>query len=108
VITDQFGGGSRLSRLEFPAYSATLDLGSLAAGEFLQFEYRVEARVTGRGAGNLGIAAINDPFFFTGIPTGPGLLAGFATAPPASVPEPSPFMLLIAGGIMVCLRLRSQ
>jgi hypothetical protein len=106
VTTSTNGVLYRTVHMGFPAFGGTVDLGSLDPGESLKFSYDMEAVVTGTMARNVGIASINDPFFFDTDPVSPGpaisIIAGEPT--PNATPEPATFWLI--GGALVGLGLR--
>ncbi len=105
TFTDTTAAGLRTTHLEFAPFAGVLDLGVLTQGQTLAFGYHLSARVdlsvpNGLLAGNLGIASINDPFFFDSDPVTPGIPVVFEFVP-ASVPEPSTLVLVSGGGLAV-------
>ena len=93
----------RTLHMEFGPFLGVVDLGELSVGQSLEFNYTMQAGVFGTGASNVGIASINDPFFFSTDPVTQGAPVLFETAPAdASAPEPG--SLVLAGlGLMVTL-----
>ncbi len=106
TFTDTIMGDFRTTRLEFPSFVGTLDLGILFAGQSLVFDYRLDTFVDitvpdGALVGHVGIASINDPFFFDGDPVTPGIPVIFEFVS-ASVPEPSTLALMGITGMAFC------
>ena len=89
----------RTVHMEFGLFEGDLDLGSLSVGQSMEFSYTMQARVTGTGAANVGIASINDPFFFDTDPVTAGAPITVPNAIVGSVPEPG--SLGLVGGALV-------
>ena len=108
VLTDDYdqSGFFRTANLAFPGYEGTVDLGVLSVGQFMRFNYRMEARAVGFASANIGIASINDPFFLDSDPVVQGAPVFITTAAANDVPEPSAFALLAAGLALLVLRVR--
>jgi hypothetical protein len=107
VVTDTYSqpGFFRTANMEFPGYAGTVDLGSMSVGQILRFTYRLEARALGYASANVGIAAINDPFFLSSDPVLPGApIAVTSSANGDDVPEPGTFALLASGLVALTLR----
>jgi hypothetical protein len=98
-------GFLRTVNLDFPSFTGTLDLGTLGAGpgEIMEVTYRMEARALGSAAANIGIASINDPFFFDTDPVMPGVPLIIEATP---IPEPSSLALLGFAALGTLLRWR--
>ena len=99
TITDEFSSGSflRTVQMAFPAYVGTVDLGVMSVGQLIRFTYHMEARALGDAAFSLGIAAINDPFFFDTDPIAPGAPVRIEGLAVSAVPEPQTTALLWGG-----------
>ena len=97
-VTNRTGAFFRTVHMGFPAFSGTIDLGTLSAGQFLQFSYTLQARVGGIAASTVGIASINDPFFLDTDPVTPGAPAVIVNSD-AGAPEPGSMGLV--GGALV-------
>ena len=70
-----------------------VDLGAFTTGQLFTLDYKMSCLASGTGAGS-SFCRVGDPF---SIPSGPGFdLQGLA-APVGGVPEPSSWIVLIAG-----------
>ena len=110
VITDTIYdfGGRRTTNILFPAISGAFDLGMVSPIATPAFHYSLIASVWGTSALNVGIASINDPFFFESDPVQSGAPVVIDGAE-AAAPEPGPAVLLMgaaAGGLLRASRHR--
>jgi len=109
--SDRIGPYHHTVHMGFNAYSGTLDLGTLSSGQFMQFTYTMQARVNGVAASTVGIASINDPFFFDTDPVQPGSPISISSVDvTATAPEPSAFLLAgaaLTAGALMSLRRRA-
>jgi hypothetical protein len=98
-------GFLRTTTVSFPLFQGHLELGRIPRGVPVSIEYILQARATGRLAGNIGIAAVNDPFLLETDP----VLASAPLAltltprvdPPPQVPEPASTWL-VALAVAAC------
>jgi hypothetical protein len=74
----------------------------------MRFTYHLEARALGIAAESVGIAAINDPFFFDTDPITPGAPVSFEGLVVSAVPEPQTSALLVGGLAFLGLRSRRR
>jgi len=95
-------GGSmpfyRTVTVDFSDFSGHIDLGEIPVGTPLTIEYDMSARGEGVLFDNIGLAGINDPFILDTDPLPPSQALTFVSAP---VPEPGPFALGLAGGLVL-------
>lgn len=100
VFDANLGLKLRTMHLEFAPFEGVLDLGMLSAGQSVKFKYSMDALDTGIAAATVGIASINDPFFFDSDPVSRGapiVIEGAAVD--GAVPEPSSLVLCALGGM---------
>jgi len=88
----------RTTTVEFEAFHGHLDLGLIPPGQPLRVEYSMEATGSAiRLLGNVGLAAINDPFLLDTDPVQPGVPLNLSVTPRAAVPMPAAWKLLVGG-----------
>jgi PEP-CTERM motif len=106
TFTDSgLSGFLRTRNLEFDPFVGDLDLGILNAGDSITVKYTMQARALGAAAFTVGIASINDPFFFDSDPVTAGAPYTISSLPVATpVPEPGTLALAASAALVVLAR----